>query len=671
MSSSKGRFASACVCVPVLGLAFCSAAAAVEFAGGTGEPNDPYQIATVEQLLSVDSSEDLLDKHYVLVSSLDLSGLVLTEPVISTFNGSFNGDGYTLRNLRIEGEGEAGLFDTIWIGAEVRNLGVVNVQILGGSRSGGLASANLGRVINCYSTGAVIGAAAESREDVSGRPIGRIGPPGDPTTASIGGLLGHNNTDALVADSYSTASVIGGTFVGGLVGQNGGDVSGCYATGEVTGVTQVGGLVGMHFIGEITASYSLASVAGQDRVGGLVGTSFSRGRITSCYSDATVVGLGECVGGLAGQNHGRISSCYASGSATGVECVGGLAGENSDTIIACYAIAAVTGQGQRVGGLVGTDWDLHPVTDSYFLDPANGGGPNNEKGVPLTDAQMRRQASFIGFDFWGTDEDGKHDLWFMPQDAYPILAWQAGADDLRAIPDVLGMPLEEAVAALEAAGFAIGETSYDYYRLIPPGCVIAVDPRAFAAPGDEIDLIVSLDGTYDWAENPGDGTADNPYQIATPGQLESIADDEALLDKHFVLAADLDMVGRTYQVALIAPDTDKLRDFQGTPFTGTFDGQGHAIRNLTMRPFDARYSDDYVGLFGMIAKGGVVEEVRLVDADVAGGGSHDYVGILVGYNTGTVRNCSVSGFIRGGDGAGLAGYSLKAPTGCHIDVMRL
>ena len=35
------------------------------FAGGTGEPNDPYQIATADQLISIGSDPNLLDKHYL------------------------------------------------------------------------------------------------------------------------------------------------------------------------------------------------------------------------------------------------------------------------------------------------------------------------------------------------------------------------------------------------------------------------------------------------------------------------------------------------------------------------------------------------------------------------------------------------------------------------------
>jgi len=43
-----------------------------KYSGGTGEPNDPYQIATAKQLISIGSDPRLLDKCFVLVNNLDL-----------------------------------------------------------------------------------------------------------------------------------------------------------------------------------------------------------------------------------------------------------------------------------------------------------------------------------------------------------------------------------------------------------------------------------------------------------------------------------------------------------------------------------------------------------------------------------------------------------------------
>ena len=45
---------------------------AYDFAAGTGEPNNPYQIATAEQLISIGTDPNLLDKHFVLINDIDL-----------------------------------------------------------------------------------------------------------------------------------------------------------------------------------------------------------------------------------------------------------------------------------------------------------------------------------------------------------------------------------------------------------------------------------------------------------------------------------------------------------------------------------------------------------------------------------------------------------------------
>lgn len=628
--------------------AFCASGEGVEFAGGTGEPNDPYQIATVEQLLGIKTDPELPRKHYVLVADIDMSGVILSDAVIWSVHGSFDGDGYTIRNLRIESESMAALFGHIWDDAEVRNLGVVNAQIVGGAYSGALARDNDGRVVNCYSTGAV---------------ISTTGPGG-------GGLVGMNW--GTITDSYSTAAVIA-MGPGGLVGRNFGRLTRCYATGEVTGAAWVGGLAGSNS-GEITECYSLSTVAGESLfVGGLVG--YNSGKIAACYGSSDVVCQNHRAGGLVGWNDGSISSCYATGSVTGAEFVGGLAAESSGKIAACYAVVAVVSSGRYVGALLGALGHGRKAEDivasSYFLDANDGGGPDNEIGIPLTRAEMLQQSSFAGFDFWGTAEDGESDLWFMPKDSYPVLAWQAGVTGLQRVPNVTGMALEEAVAALEEAGFVVGEVRYDFHRTIPAGCVIHADPYGIAAPGATVDLVVSAEGRYAWADNPGDGRADNPYQIATAGQLESLGDYPELWDKSFLLTADVDMTGRTYPTALIAPDADRSKSgFQGPPFSGRFDGRNHTLRSLTIRHIDVRY--DYVGLFGMIGPAGRVEGLKLVDADVEGGsGTSSSVGVLAGANAGTVKDCSATGTIRGGRGDGLVGTNTGTLTGGKVDVTRI
>jgi hypothetical protein len=145
-----------------------------------------------------------------------------------------------------------------------------------------------------------------------------------------------------------------------------------------------------------------------------------------------------------------------------------------------------------------------------------------------------------------------------------------------------------------------------------------------------VDLIASSGGTGNWADNPGDGTVENPYQIATAGQLDVLGADPTLWDKHFVLTADLDLVGRTYTTAVVAPDSNNATEgFQGTPFSGTFDGRGHAIRNLTIAPI-LQIQYEYVGLFGMVAQSGRIRDLNVLDADVSTTGNRIVtVGVLV------------------------------------------
>lgn len=620
----------------------CATAQAVEFAGGTGEPNDPYQIATVDQLLAIWSEEGYI-KHYILVASIDLGGTTWSDSVIPVLAGSLDGNGWTIRNFRVDAGGNQGLIGIVSPKAEVRNLGLEDVHIAAGQTCGALASSNLGRLLNCYSTGTI----------TSGH--------------NTGGLVGTNW--GTMIDCYSTVTVGGVMDVGGLAGQSTGDITSCHSTGDVTGDSHVGGLVGANS-GRISASYSTGAVTGTTMcVGGLVGINFSV--IASSYADAMVLSYDSHVGGLVGQNMGPVMSCYSAGTVTGEEHIGGLAGSSigSACIVTSYTFASVTVPiySWWGGGLVGSGG---AKDNCYFLALDDGGGPDNQIGTPLTANQMKQQTSFVDWDFWGTASDGANDEWCMSDGGYPVLAWQTEITGLRRIPDVAGLTLEEAQTALTATGFVLGDIKYDFGRATRAGSVIRTEPDGLAATGTAVDLIVSSDESYAWADNPGNGTTLNPYQISTPGQLDALAADSALWSRCFVLSADLDMTGRTYDTALIAPDTsDATYGFQGTPFRGTFDGQNHAIRNLTIARIDARH--EYVGLFGEIAESGRVSNLAVLDADVEGGsGSNSLVGILAGCNAGTISDCSATGILRGGKGDGLVGENIGTIADCSVDIVR-
>ena len=114
-----------------------------------------------------------------------------------------------------------------------------------------------------------------------------------------------------------------------------------------------------------------------------------------------------------------------------------------------------------------------------------------------------------------------------------------------------------------------------------------------------------------------------------------------------------------------------------TPFTGTFDGQGHVITGLYIN----RPDEDDVGLFSVVENGGEVRNVGLEGGAVTGGqeigglvgwslgtisasyvtgdvSGDEYVGGLMGGNGGTVSASYATGTVSGNDNAGgLMGYN--------------
>ena len=134
----------------------------------------------------------------------------------------------------------------------------------------------------------------------------------------------------------------------------------------------------------------------------------------------------------------------------------------------------------------------------------------------------------------------------------------------------------------------------------------------------------------------GNGSNDNPWQIATLCQLQDVRSD---LYAHYVQVADI--------------DASPSRGWSGgagfhpiEPFSGTFDGAGREISDLYIN----RPETDTIGLFSRLAEDGVAKRVVLVDAWVKGGNS---VGAMVGFNDGTVMNSVVRSAQVSGNRAGL------------------
>ena len=224
-------------------------------------------IATVKDLcylaVCVNKGDDCAGKTFKLVDDIDLTGVDFT-PIgndENNFNGTFDGDGHTISNLRINSSGDgAGLFGYVSKGGTIKNVNLSNVNISGNDYVGGLIGFNSGSVSNCAISGTVNG------------------------SKNVGGLVGWNCC-GFVENSTANTTVSGNEDVGGLVGDNGGKIKNSTANATVSGNEDVGGLVGFNceMIENCTVN---ATVSGNDIVGGIVGLIL--GVIKNCTANTRV-----------------------------------------------------------------------------------------------------------------------------------------------------------------------------------------------------------------------------------------------------------------------------------------------------------------------------------------------------------------------------------------------
>ncbi len=169
----------------------------------------------------------------------------------------------------------------------------------------------------------------------------------------------------------------------------------------------------------------------------------------------------------------------------------------------------------------------------------------------------------------------------------------------------------------------------------------------------------------------GDGSGATPYRIADSYGLQGIGSSPLLSATNYVLANDIDAGGTANWNA--GAGFISIGAAAG-PFTGSLDGQGHAITGLTIGPNGGPANP--IGLFATIGAGGRVQGLTLRNVSVAADASGRAVGALAGVNQGTVSNVSVESagvrsIVAGGQGAfagGLIGRNSGLVSNVSADV---
>ncbi|NLO77677.1 MAG: hypothetical protein GX097_04195, partial [Methanomicrobiales archaeon] len=143
-----------------------------------------------------------------------------------------------------------------------------------------------------------------------------------------------------------------------------------------------------------------------------------------------------------------------------------------------------------------------------------------------------------------------------------------------------------------------------------------------------VSILFALTGVVS-AYSGGDGSSGDPYQINNSADLIALSVDSGNWSKHFIQTDDISLSGGSPTETI--GNSDDM-------FAGTFDGQGNIISNFTI----GKSGFDYIGLFGYLGSGGKITDLT-VHAGDAGVSGRDNVGILVGYNFGTITDCSAMG----------------------------
>lgn len=205
-----------------------------EMGTGTGTDADPYKISTAEQLRAlasiVDNGYNFSGKTVVLDEDIDLGGE--WNPIgeyngyannNTSFCGTFDGNGHIISGMTITNSTEyCGLFARIGTDGKVENLGVQG-SITSSQNCGGIAAANMGTILNCY-----------SNVDITARSV------------YAGGIVYLNTDGGRIENCYNigdiTARRAGGIFYEISGTKEGTALTNCYNYGNLSGDTKVCGI---------------------------------------------------------------------------------------------------------------------------------------------------------------------------------------------------------------------------------------------------------------------------------------------------------------------------------------------------------------------------------------------------------------------------------------------
>lgn len=283
----------------------------VAFAGGNGSVENPYQIATAEQL---DAVRNNLNANYKLVADIDLSSYEAWKPIgknsENAFAGTFDGDNHTISNLKITSKSindeykkdrsiNCGLFGTTKDeAASFKNIKIKNVDI----NINDLSSE--GFKLYC---GSLAGWHYGETDNISVSGIMNIA--NYSTHATLGGLIGYGHT-ATNATNNITIQIknLPSASVGGILG-----IGQQYSSGKLS--IPINNCINNGDISVEADSYAIGGISPSAKI---ISRSTNNGNITgksNCNSKINAL-IGGIVVQVASQGKNKITECINHGNIT-------------------------------------------------------------------------------------------------------------------------------------------------------------------------------------------------------------------------------------------------------------------------------------------------------------------------------------------------------------------
>ncbi len=185
------------------------------FAGGNGSVFAPFIIETAAQL---DNIRNYPKSYFMLACDITMGDNSFAP--IDNFEGMLDGNGKTIKNLKINTTANGALF--VVNSGTVKNLGISGcvVTVSGDSRVTGapLAAKNLGTISNCYTEGTV---------NVNST-----------VPAFASGFVGENGGS--IENCYSAVTVNSNYYAAGFATYNDGDIASCYSVSTLGSAQNLG-----------------------------------------------------------------------------------------------------------------------------------------------------------------------------------------------------------------------------------------------------------------------------------------------------------------------------------------------------------------------------------------------------------------------------------------------